>query len=398
MYCYVEVTKEGITVNEKFEVLKCVKQSNIVLSLFEIVVIALFFLDGARAAIIVRSLPATIKVMAPLTGAQDFATRCAQPGVIRCHGFESNTRFNINDGSYNRNFDHDYLPPSGTTPPFKPSDIRMSIATDQKASGNSSLKAFIPAKSGADGSGAFVVRFSDDGKTQLGLNEEFYVQWRQRFTKEMIHPYDSPRYGQGTAWKQTIIGAGDLLDASGNPNKVSYSCTILEMVSQAAPITTMANLKTLRYNFYHSCGYYFGMEYWYTPVNQIIMQHQGPPYCVYPNDPQNGCIYYYPNEWMTFQVHIKIGNRWASGPNDPVAGSRVDVWLARDGKPSVQVYDSSKAFPNGYPIINDSDNAKYGKVWFTPYMSYRDDSITYQDAYTWYDDLVISRNKIADPK
>lgn len=349
-----------------------------------------FFSWAAPAATKYLSSSTTLSVIGPAP-ATDFETRCKQPGVIRCHGFEPGSRFNVNDGSYARNYDSDYYPPSGSTA------VRMNLDSAQKASGASSLKAFIPAKSPADSSGSFVVRFSDDGKTQLGLNEEFYVQWRQRFTAEMIRPFASERYSQGTAWKQTIIGAGDTLDTAGNPSKVSYSCTILEMVSNSAPIT-IAGKETLRYGFYHSCGYYFGMEYWFQPVNQIIMQHQGPPYCVYPNDPQGGCMLYYPDEWMTFQVHIKIGSRWASGPNDSVADSKVEVWVARQGKPSVLVFDSSKSHPDGFPIINDASLLKYGKVWLTPYMSYRDDTIAYQDAYTWYDDLIISRNKIADPK
>lgn len=352
--------------------------------------LVLFFSWAAPAATKYLSSSTTLSVVGPAP-ATDFETRCKQAGVIRCHGFEPGTRFNVNDGSYARNYDSDYYPPSGSTV------VRMNLDSAQKASGNSSLKAFIPAQAPADSSGSFVVRFSDDGKTQLGLNEEFYVQWRQRFTAEMIHPYASDRYPQGTAWKQTIIGAGDSLDTAGNPSNVSYSCTILEMVSNSAPIT-IAGKETLRYGFYHSCGYYFGMEYWFQPVNQIVMQHQGPPYCVYPNDPQGGCMLYYPDEWMTFQVHIKIGSRWANGPNDSVAGSKVEVWVARQGKPSVLVFDSSKSHPDGFPIINDASLLKYGKVWLTPYMSYRKDTVTYQDAYTWYDDLIISRNKIADPK
>ena len=41
---------------------------------------------------------------------------------------------------------------------------------------------------------------------------------------------------------------------------------------------------------------------------------------------------------------------------------------------------------------------KYGKLWLLPYDTAKDGSVSYPEAYTWYDELVISRNKIADPQ
>lgn len=100
---------------------------------------------------------------------------------------------------------------------------------------------------------------------------------------------------------------------------------------------------------------------------------------------------------MTFQVHIKIGSRWARDNNDQVPGSRVEVWAAREKQPSVKIYDSNNSHPTGFPIIGDGV-VKYGKVWLTPYTSYKNSSETHAPGFMWYDDLIISRGKIADPK
>src|SRR6266446_1268788 len=44
-----------------------------------------------------------------------------------------------------------------------------------------------------------------------------------------------------------------------------------------------------------------------------------------------------------------------------------------------------------------TENQKYGKIWLTPYNTNKSSSATNPVAYTWYDDLIISRNQIADP-
>lgn len=316
----------------------------------------------------------------------DFATRCADPNVIRCHGFESDTRFNIYDGNAALNFTHDYVPPTGGP------NNRMALDTVQKSSGASSLKATIPSNTGANVSGSFVVRFSDDGRTQFGAGQEFYVQWRQRFSPEMLRAFKRIDGGT-TAWKQVIIGAGDK-EPFASTSDISWTCTILEMVSQQNTHSSGGGFP----GFYHSCGNWASMEYWPNGAPNVLMQHHGPPYCVYPNDPQNGCFKYVANEWMTFQFHINIGE-WASDTSTKNTGSRVQIWAARQGQPSVMTFDSINSHPTGFTVINDEPNIlKYGKVWLLPYMTNKDPTETHATAYTWYDDLIISRKRIADPK
>ena len=78
-----------------------------------------------------------------------------------------------------------------------------------KASGNSSLKFTIPSQSGGNAGGAYFTNFSNDLSTQFGENSDFYIQWRQRFSPEMISIIFQAAGGGAASWKQSIIGTGD---------------------------------------------------------------------------------------------------------------------------------------------------------------------------------------------
>jgi hypothetical protein len=145
--------------------------------------------------------------------------------------------------------------------------------------------------------------------------------------------------------------------------------------------------------FYHSCGRFIPLEF--NDGAQVRMQTLGPPFCYYPNDPQNGCFKFFAGEWMTFQVHIKIGT-W----NTP--SSTIEIWAAREKQTSVKIYDSaiwaSGSGVAGFTLYNGNPNAKYGKIWLIPYNTNKDPSETYATTYTWYDELIISRQRIGDPR
>ena len=61
---------------------------------------------------------------------------------------------------------------------------RGKIVGEVKASGAGSLCFEIPSNSPADTSGSFWLNFKDDLSAQFGEGEEFYVQWRQRFSPQ----------------------------------------------------------------------------------------------------------------------------------------------------------------------------------------------------------------------
>ncbi len=293
------------------------------------------------------------------SGGSDFQARCSSPGVIKCVGFDSPADI---AGTYGDPFG------------ILPGDATPVIDNTVFASGGGSLKFTIPANSSANSSGSYFTNFSNDLSVQFDSGQEFYVQWRQRFSPEMLRAFPG-----GNGWKQAIIGEGDHF--GGFP--LASSCTELEAVMQQ-------DTRYLGPGFYHSCGRFINLD-WFVPPSEIRMQHQGPPFCVYPNDPQNGCFHYVANEWMTFQMHIQIGS-W----NTP--SSRIQIWAARQSQPSVMIYDSINSNPSGFTLFNGDPTAKYGKVWLLPYNTNKDPLATNPTAFTWYDELIISRNRIAEPQ
>lgn len=266
-----------------------------------------------------------------------------------------------------------------------------------KASGASSLKFTIPPNSPADTSGSFFTNFSTDLSTQFGENAEFYVQWRQRFSPEFLNTF----FDGGGGWKQAIIGAGDQpgCTASNSANGLcKSSCTALETVVQ----------NTFQRGFpqmYNSCtgstshGAFNPFEQPFNGSDFKLQNGRPSPFCLYSQGntnpktyfaPAGNCFGYFPNEWMTFQVRIKTGPR----VNDEWAGSFVTLWVAREGQTSQLVMDWG-----AYNLTAGaaSENLKFGKVWLLPYNTGKSTAQSHPTAFTWYDELIISRTLIADP-
>ena len=312
----------------------------------------------------------------------DFSTRCAQPGVVKCVGFDDASELSIGSGGQNGayGFNSGILPPSGT------SDYTRAVRdTSLKASGAGSLKFTIPAVSGSDTSGAYFANFSSDLSVQFGGNQEFYVQWRQRFSPEFI----ANKYAGGGGFKQIIVGTGDRSGA------IYSSCSALELVAfnygqNGFPVMYNSCTGSTSHGAYDGFYQSFGAD-------DFKLQNARPaPNCLYSQSssgylPPNGnCFGYYANEWMTFQMHVKLGPR----VNDEFQGSTVEMWMAREGKPSELVI---KWGPYNLSAGSSTENQRYGKVWLLPYNTNRSASSTYPTAYTWYDELIISTTKINDP-
>jgi len=307
------------------------------------------------------------------TGGSDFQTRCRQPGVIKCVGFDSSADLAGKYGS-----------PSGILP--GPGNS-ATIDTVIKASGGGALRFFVPAGQPGAYSGSYFTNFSDDFLTQFGENSEFYIQFRVRMTPEYINAGN---------FKVTIIGTGDkpgCIPSATATGNCYASCTAPDVVVQTSynwyRYPTMYNSCTgsASHGPYDSFQQSFGSDY----KNQNARPN---PFCLYTQTvaqrqfpPTGNCFGYFPNEWMTFQIHMKIGPR----VGNEFTNSFVDLWMSREGRPSEPViawgpYNLSAGTP--------SDNEKYGKIWFLPYTG---SEVFPSDAYVWYDELIISRSKIPDP-
>jgi len=309
------------------------------------------------------------------SGPTNFQARCSSPGVIRCVGFDSPAdivgKYGDNSGIL-----------VGATKPVLDAAI--------KASGESSLKFTIPSKSGADTSGSYFANFSEDLSSQFGENSEFYVQWRQRFSPEFLNT----RYDGGEGWKQVIIGTGD------QPGHLYSSCSALEVVVQNTYQRGFARI-------YDSCtgsashGAYdpFSQPF-ATPWNGANFKLQNAmhsPYCLYDNQgksqlpPTGNCFGYFPNEWMTFQVHVKMGPR----VNDEFTNSFVQLWIAREGQPSRLVIDWGRY---NLSAGDATEGQKFGKIWLLPYHTGKNASQVHAPGFVWYDELIVSRQRVPDPQ
>ena len=297
-------------------------------------------------------------------------------------GFDTTAEFNIGSGgtsgAYGQNAG--IFAPSGTS-----DYTRATRDTSVKASGDSSLKFTIPSNSGSDSSGSYFTNFSSDLSVQFGENSEFFIQWRQRFSPEFV----ATKFAGGGGWKQVIIGTGD------RPGKWETSCTALETVVQN-------NLHRGFPQMYNSCegsashGPYNPFEQPFGAYDFKLQNGRPSPYCLYSQSgssyfaPTGNCFGYVANEWLTFQVRIKTGPR----QGNEFVNSYVTLWIAREGLSSELVIDWG---PYNLSAGQPGENQRFGKVWLLPYNTGKSSAVSNPTAYTWYDELVISRNKIADP-
>ena len=115
-----------------------------------------------------------------------FADRCADPSVIRCFGFESGEL--AENGGPVEWSNHTAVVGTFVNGMDDGADLtgRVELDTNEQSSGQSSLKFYMPSRSGASYAGQFYVNFSDDLSLQFGEGEEFFVQWRQRFSKDLM--------------------------------------------------------------------------------------------------------------------------------------------------------------------------------------------------------------------
>ncbi len=313
----------------------------------------------------------------------DYQARCHAPGVIRCIGFDSAAEI------------------AGHINPDASNAVYPEIDTSVSASGGGSLKFTVPSLSTQNSSGNYWTNFTDDNSVQFDslINgdpaskyNEFYVQWRQRFSPEMLEPFQG-----SNGWKQAIIGEGD------RTGHIAYSCTDIEVVLEDSGQFGIPRM-------YHSCGNknskyeqlaIYGGTIGGSGIYNVQNAVPGRGKCELssrhgPKIPP--CIGYKANQWMTFQEHIKVGTWYKSGSYKYHNDSTVQLWVADEGKPSVPVIDFSPERKTGYDLVNTAPGeAKYGKIWLLPYQTHKDQDTPHPVAYTWYDELIISHQRIADP-
>ena len=318
-------------------------------------------------------------------GAASFGERCGHPDVVLCVGFDADDEV------------------AGKLRGGAP---KPALDPTVKASGASSLKFTVSPNTGPYAMGDFMTNFAPDYSVQFGAGEEFFVQWRQRFDDAFINN----SYPDATGWVQAIIGEGDR-----TAPRFDW-CDPLRLVVQNSYFRGFPHMT-------HSCGAKDGRysEHLTEPIDaqnsDFYLQNAiRAPGCLYSLGRTGQkwtppCLGYQGSQWMTFQVRVRVGSWYA---NDGVYrhDSTVQLWVAEEGQPSQLVIDfrprdaacaavqqSTPACRTGYDLRNPNpDVAKYGKIWLIPHHTAKLDTQNHPTAHTWYDELIVSRSRIADPQ
>lgn len=280
----------------------------------------------------------------------DFQARCQAPGVVRCVGFDNTT----SDIVQNVN-----LWPDGD------GVFRGGLDTTIKASGAGSLRFELPSNGGANIAGQWsqLVPPYDGLGAHFGEGSTFYVQFRQRFSSEMLANtaiWDS-RWKQVAFYMNQVACAGvDLTTAHYNYGVYPDNFPIMYANCGARPLYTNNG----------------------APPTDL---QQGDYNCHYGSFNATDCLYYTADTWMTFYYQVSVG---VFGQNN----SSVKAWAALPGKPYKQWIN----MPNWRIDYNNGHDDYFNNITFLPYMT-RLSRVTAPTAYTWYDELIVSTQPIAAP-
>jgi hypothetical protein len=282
------------------------------------------------------------------TPEQDFAARCAGPGVVLCRGWDG---------------EQEFVPPAYPGDGLYPDGggvIRGTRDTGVRASGGSALKFTIPSVSGANSAGQWVQSL---GAT-FGQNTTFYVQFRYRVSPEMLRNFG------GNGWKVAIF------------HYAFNSCSDLEITTQNTYYRGFPQM-------YTNCGLY-SMEK--EAAGQLWVQQGADPIpngagwnCPYSNQTATRCSFFQSNRWHTFYYRIDVGT-WGS------ANSNIQAWVAYEGQP-LQQFINFKNFAifNTPPVFPGFDH-----ISLLPYDTNKTGGSNPQ-AFVWYDELIVSRQPIPAP-
>ena len=311
------------------------------------------------------------------SGSADFDARKNAPGVIRYFDFDS--AYPV----YPANLNYAVQPGTSTMP---------TVDTAVKASGAGSLRFDIPGKSASNAAGNFFANFSPDYSVRFGENSEFYVQWRQRFNRAMVETFFTNNTDGGPQGGIKMMGleTGDVVDPAQPYGLRTYSaCQAIGVLVQ----TWYQQKFPISYNSCTGSASHGPYALFQETTPSDFKLQNAMPSCIYSNRGKD-CFYWAPDEWMTFEVHVKLGAR----VGDEWIGE-YQLWGAREGQAAVKLIDWNPSTPGYFRLTAGApgDDQKFGKIWLLPYMTGKDPNQDHPLAQTWYDELIISRQWIAFP-
>ncbi len=275
----------------------------------------------------------------------------------------------------------------------------VSWERENKSSGQGSLRFDILKEDGAN-SGNWRRWLSDD-KREFAEGDEFYVSYRQYVPTY----YATHVFKEGGGWKQSIISRNAQEMNGENVGQPAGSNQLNEIVL----VNNGYRSVVAGYNR-STTGAYLG---WEVPIatacnnSDFVYQNMvdrelssmgtdcendrarygglysygsktGVP------DPISGAFIYFPNEWLTFKIYVKLGSQGSSSTN-----SHIKIWAARQGEDFELLIDRNDMdFGNG---------PNHNTLWLLPYDTGKRPDSTREDTYTLYDEVIVSLNDIVAP-
>lgn len=298
------------------------------------------------------------------TPENDFAARCAAPGVVLCEGLDTDSDL-LSRGVLVEAGD-------GTRQGF--------IDAGTKTSGGGSLRFTLRKGIREDNiGGAWATSL---GKT-FRVGETIYVQWRQRVSPEFIT--NSTNYWQSSVKSALLHGPSSLCQGA------EYATTLTDNLPQMYTncgdgFDTFASNNKLCNG---TCG---GSDLLIQQGSSLTPSPNGDGYNCHYDDPVagtgdgTGCFYHPADKWVTYYEKIKIGTFGGST-------STVDAWVSMNGGPYKEFQRAS-----GIHFNNNYDDHFTG-IRLETYMTElpKRGKAAPVDAYVWYDELIVSTQPIAVP-
>lgn len=261
----------------------------------------------------------------------------------------------------------------------------------------------------------------DDYTQQFGENQEFWLVWRQRFDSNYLTVALPHSAGGTTQWKMMDMTEGCSPTSvppngwSGYPDRATLengqafsSCSEFELIMRRHQ-----NQSVVAPLMYTSCTTYCQFQM-YDGASGYTNQNRGhltPPWLADDSgSPNYSFLNFYPNEWMTFAMYVKLGPLGtakttqygeSSTPFHGFTNSIVEFYVGREGQPLklanrtapglVLRQGNNPALGSGY-----YSDCKYGIVLPTNFCTHLAAS-SRPDVSTWYSQLTLSVGRPVDP-
>jgi len=315
----------------------------------------------------------------PLNRDQSWTARAQGAGVLMATRFD--TREEVTDWIHpNKTRDH------------------VSWTEENTASGRGALRFEILKKDGPD-SGNWRRWLSDDQR-EFDEGDEFYVQFRQYIPAYLA----THRFKRGGGWKQMIISrhSSDMAPRPAGSNQLNeivlhngghrglvqgYNRNLKKKYPswQEPKSTPCSKQDFLLQNAIRREVSGWGCTAARKRYGGLFSYYMSKPKGYIPGhpDPITGAFIYYPDEWLTFLVRVKIGTYGKSN-------HEIQVWAAREAVAEYTLLHDHRDRQLGLGPLHDT-------LWLLPYNTRRQPDPEREDTYTLYDEVIVSTEFIPAP-